>query len=253
MTMLAEPTKNESLAKRAALNDLNDAEQKLHQEFPSEKKEMQGEIHLDICMNFVMVIKELFALDAKVAAGGDVGFYWNNEDDRHVAAPDAYLVRNAGKEPRKSWKLWEERAAHPNLSIEFLLEVWSDGNSFSHRINKFSRYQLLGAKEFFQLDYLEPVLLGHRLNAQGIYGLIEPNADGRLQSVSLGAEIAFEDGLIRLYRDGKRLLTLAEAQSELGDAEAKLGDAEAKLDAERLAKEAALAELEQLKKQLGRA
>ncbi len=187
----------------------------LHQEFPSEIEDMQSDTHTRICSYFITTISELFLSDPNVAIGGDTGFYWNNQDDRERLVPDAYLIRNAGKHPRKSWKLWEEKTQYPNLSIEFVLEVWSDSNSLPEKLEKFVQYQRLGAKEYLQLDTPTETLFAHRLNDEGIYVSIPLNEDARLPLHSLNAELTYENGLIRLYRNGKKILTLSEAQAEL--------------------------------------
>jgi len=134
------------------------------------------------------------------------------------------------KRRAKAGSSGKERAAHPNLSIAFLLEVWSETNNLAERSRKLQQYQTLGATEFFELDSQTGDFSGQRL-INGQYNVLEPNADGRLQSLSLNAELAFDDGLLRLYRDGRRILTLSEAQAELATA---------------------LAEVERLKKELGR-
>jgi len=187
----------------------------LHQEFPSEIEDMQSDTHTWICTEFISALRALFSDDPEVAVGGDTGFYWNNQDDRERLVPDAYLIRNAGKHPRKSWKLWEEKAQYPTLSIEFVLEVWSESNPLPEKLEKFAQYQRLGAKEYVQLDVSSNLLFGHRLNADGFYVAVSLNEHGRLPVQSLNAELAYENGLIRLYRNGKKILTLSEAQAEL--------------------------------------
>jgi len=187
----------------------------LHQAFPSEIEDMQSDTHTWICTEFISALRALFSDDPDVAVGGDTGFYWNSQDDRERLVPDAYLIRNATKAPRKSWKLWEEKAKYPNLSIDFVLEVWSEGNLLPEQLEKFAQYQRLGAKEYVQLDVSSNLLFGHRLNADGFYVAVSLNEHGRLPVQSLNAELAYENGLIRLYRNGKKILTLSEAQAEL--------------------------------------
>lgn len=197
------------------VQDAPKAETRLHQEFPSEIEDMQSDIHTWICAEFISALRALFSSDPNVAIGGDTGFYWNNQDDRERLVPDAYLIRNAGKHPRKSWRLWEEKSNYPNLSIEFVFEAWSESNSLPEKLEKFVQYQRLGAKEFAQLDLPTETLFAHRLNADGIYVSIPLNENGRLPIQSLNAELAYENGLIRLYRNNQKILTLSEAQAEL--------------------------------------
>jgi Uma2 family endonuclease len=188
---------------------------RLHQEFPSEIEDMQSDIHTKICSYFITTLSELFLSDPDVAVGGDTGFYWNNQDDRNRLVPDAYLIRDAGKHPRKSWKLWEEKSQFPNLSIDFVLEVWSESNSLPEKLEKFVQYQRLGAKEYLQLDAPTKQLFAHRLNDDGIYASVPMSEHNRLPLQSLNAEVAYENGLIRLYRNHHKILTLSEAQAEL--------------------------------------
>ncbi len=187
----------------------------LHQEFPSEIEDMQSDTHTKICSYFITTLFELFLNEPDVAVGGDTGFYWNSQDDRNRLVPDAYLIRNAGKHPRKSWKLWEEKSQFPNLSIDFVLEVWSEHNPLPEKLEKFVQYQRLGAKEYLQLELSTEHLFAHRLNDDGIYVSIPISEHNRLPLHSLNAEVAYENGLIRLYRNGEKILTLSEAQAEL--------------------------------------
>lgn len=176
---------------------------------------MQSDTHTWICTEFISALRALFSEDPDVTVGGDTGFYWNAQDDRDRLVPDAYLIRNAGKHPRKSWKLWEEKSLYPTLSIDFVLEVWSDSNSLPEKLEKFVLYQRLGAKEYLQLDTPTDTLFAHRLNHDGLYTAIATNEHGRLPLHSLNAEVIYENGLIRLYRNNQKILTLSEAQAEL--------------------------------------
>ncbi len=180
-----------------------------HQLFPSEIEEMQSQTHEQICAEFTSMLRRVFESDENANVGGDTGFYWNNQDDRERIAPDAYLIRNAGKTPRKSWKLWEERQTFPNLSIRFVLEVWSDDNKLAERRRKLRQYQALGAQEFFELDSVTGDLAGQRL-INGQYETLDATERGGIFSQELQAEITFEDGLLRLYRNGERVLTASE-------------------------------------------
>ncbi|MFQ3598955.1 MAG: Uma2 family endonuclease [Chloroherpetonaceae bacterium] len=187
----------------------------LHQEFPSEIEDTQSDMHTSICTEFISTLRALFSSAPDVAVGGDTGFYWNSQDDRNRLVPDAYLIRNAGKHPRKSWKLWEEKSQFPNLSIDFVLEVWSESNPLPEKLEKFVQYQRLGAKEYLQLDVPTEQLFAHRLNDDGIYVSVPMTEHNRLPLHSLNAELAYENGLIRFYRNGEKILTLSEAQAEL--------------------------------------
>lgn len=228
---------------------------KPHQEFPYERKEMQSKPHQRLFSFFTAQLEELFSNDPDANVGGDQAFYWNPEDDRDCVCPDAYVVRGIDKTPRLSFKLWEERRNFPNLSIRFALEIWSKGNPMSERFKKYDAYRALGVWEYLEVDLLQNELCLHR-KANGDYVTLEPNADGRIFSAELNAEIALEDGLLRLYRKGEKILTaqearqkLSEAEQKLSEAEQRLSETEARLAEERAEKERLLKELEQLKSQ----
>lgn len=175
---------------------------------------MHSDVHFELCARFVVALKDLFIDDRDAYPGGDQAFYWNPKTDGDRLAPDAYLIRGAGKTPRSSWKLWEEKTAYPAFSIRFVLEVWSESHKLAERRRKQRRYEDLGATEFFELDSLTGDFAGQRL-INGRYDVIEPADAGRLTSLELNAELAFEGGQLRLYRNGQKILTAVELRAEL--------------------------------------
>ncbi len=203
-----------------------------HKEFPFERKEMQSQAHQRLFSEFTVQLMQLFADEPMVNVGGDQAFYWNSEDDRESVCPDAYLIRGIDKAPRDSFKLWEERQKFPTLSIRFVLEIWSKSNPMSERFKKYDAYRFLDVAEYLEVDLLLGELLLHR-KANNHYLTIEPNDKGRIFSQELNAELALEDGLLRLYRNGEKIPTAREALELL---------AKERAEKERLQKE-----LEQLK------
>ncbi len=212
-----------------------------HKEFPFDRKEMQSQTHQRLFSEFTVQLMQLFADEPMVNVGGDQAFYWNSEDDRESVCPDAYVIRGIDKAPRDSFKLWEERQKFPTLSIRFVLEIWSRSNPMSERFKKYDAYRFLDAAEYLEVDLLLNELLLHR-KANNHYLTIEPNDKGRIFSQELNAELALEDGLLRLYRNGEKILTAFEAQQKLVEMETLL--AKERAEKERLQKE-----LEQLKSQ----
>ncbi len=205
-----------------------------HKEFPFDRKEMQSQAHQRLFSEFTVQLMQLFADEPMVNVGGDQAFYWNSEDDRETVCPDAYVIRGIDKAPRDSFKLWEERQKFPTLSIRFVLEIWSKGNPMSERFKKYDTYRFLDVAEYLEVDLLLNELLLHR-KANNHYVTIEPSDKGRLFSQELNAELALEDGLLRLYRNGEKIPTAREALELL---------AKERAEKERLQKE-----LEQLKSQ----
>jgi len=214
---------------------------RFHKEFPFERKEMQSQAYQCLFSEFTVQLMQLFADEPMVNVGGDQAFYWNSEDDRESVCPDAYLIRGIDKAPRESFKLWEERQRFPTLSIRFVLEIWSKGNPMSERFKKYDAYRFLDVAEYLEVDLIFNELLLHR-KTNNHYITIEPNDKGRIFSLELNAELALEDGLLRLYRNGEKILTAFEAQQKLVEMESLL--AKERAEKERLQKE-----LEQLKSQ----
>ncbi len=203
-----------------------------HKEFPFDRKEMQSQAHQRLFSEFTVQLMQLFADEPMVNVGGDQAFYWNSEDDRETVCPDAYVIRGIDKSPRDSFKLWEERQKFPTLSIRFVLEIWSKSNPMSERFKKYDAYRFLDVAEYLEVDVLLNELLLHR-KANNHYLTIERNDKGRIFSQELNAELALEDGLLRLYRNGEKIPTAREALELL---------AKERAEKERLQKE-----LEQLK------
>lgn len=110
-----------------------------------------------------------------------------------------------GDEP-DAFKIWETP-----IDLRFVCEIWSNQNDEAERHRKFAIYQnILQETEYAELTRDE-VLYAYRLNSDGEYEQILPNSPGRLWLRELDAELAFEDGLIRVYRNGEKIPTLKEA------------------------------------------
>ncbi len=212
-----------------------------HKEFPFDRKEMQSQAHQRLFSEFTVQLMQLFADEPMVNVGGDQAFYWNSEDDRETVCPDAYVIRGIDKAPRDSFKLWEEKQKFPALSIRFVLEIWSKGNPMLERFKKYDAYRFLDVAEYLEVDLILNELFLHR-KSNNHYLTIEPNDKGRIFSQELNAELALEDGLLRLYRNGEKILTAFEAQQKLAEMEFLLAK-------ERAEKEHLQKELEQLKSQ----
>lgn len=190
-------------------------ERKPHQEFLDEKKEIQNKKHYQLCSSFTEGLAVIFSHVSDACMGGDQAFYWNSEDDRDCVCPDAYLIRNTDNADRLSFKLWEEKAKHPDFRIAFVLEIWSKNNPMRERYEKYEIYRDLGATEYLEFDMATNEMNLFRLDEHGRYKVAEPSANGRRASKELNAEIVYEDGLIRLYQNNEKVLTASEAKEEI--------------------------------------
>ncbi|MBC8043526.1 MAG: Uma2 family endonuclease [Rhizobacter sp.] len=178
-----------------------------HVIYPSNVKMPQGEKHHDICLNILLFLQVMYGDDETMHAGGDIFCYYIKGNPRKSFAPDAFVIRGIDKKPRKVFKLWEEP-----LDFRFALEVWSDSNTELEKRQKFALYQdTVRALEYAELDEDTGKLTGYRLNEDGLYEEITPESNGRMNFNELDAELCYEGDLLRLYRNGEKIPTLAEA------------------------------------------
>ncbi|MCS7013240.1 MAG: Uma2 family endonuclease [Chloroherpetonaceae bacterium] len=141
-----------------------------------------------------------------IIVGGDRFIYYEKGNLKKAALPDAFVIKGfVGDEP-DAFKIWETP-----IDLRFVCEIWSNQNDEAERHRKFAIYQnILQETEYAELTRDE-VLYAYRLNSDGEYEQILPNSPGRLWLRELDAELAFEDGLIRVYRNGEKIPTLKEA------------------------------------------
>lgn len=176
------------------------------QDYPVEEKLGQGRKHELRFTELLSFLRVLFENEPGVIVGGDRFIYYEKGNRRKVVAPDAFVIRGYEGEEPDAFKIWEKP-----IDLRFACEIWSGQNSEAERLRKFGVYQdILKAREYAELTR-EEKLYGYRLNEEGEYEQVEPNEHGRLAMRELGAELAFEGGLIRVYRDGKKIPTLSEA------------------------------------------
>jgi Uma2 family endonuclease len=174
-------------------------------DYPVEEKLGQGKKHELRFRKLIDFLEVLFENNREVFIGGDRFFYYEEGNKHKSVAPDAFVVKNYDDDEPDVFKVWETP-----VDLRFACEIWSPANSDLEIRNKFSVYRdVLAAAEYCELTTDER-LLGYRLTKEGDYVAIQPNKHGRLLFKELNAELAFEDGLIRVYQNGKRIPTLQE-------------------------------------------
>jgi Uma2 family endonuclease len=186
-----------------------------------------------------------------VYVSGNMFVYYEPGKPSAVVAPDVFVVCGVAKHDRRIFQIWKEGKA-PDV----VFEITSKKTRREDTVDKVQTYQRLGVSEYFQYDptgdYLNPVLQGRRLDAQGQYQPIAPRwlPGGMLclESTILGLELHLEDGRMRLYdaQGGFYLLTHAEEfVARQGAEQAHKAEEQARRDAEERIKalEAELARL----------
>ncbi len=208
-----------------------------------------------------------------VCVGGEMTMYYQENDNRKHVSPDLFVAFGPSRDrERRVWKVWEE-----GKLADFVLEVASKGTHRRDLTEKHALYESLGVAEYWQYDptgdYLPPRLLGHRLNHAGAYEPVpmerRPDGTRRGESKVLSLHLCLDDeGCLRLYdpATGKFLATneekddllaekdglLAEKDGLLAEKDGLLAEKAGLLAEERRARQAAQAEIEELKRRLAR-
>ena len=198
--------------------------------------------------------------DALVASDLAILFEWDNPGA--IVSPELMVALNAGCHHRNSYKFWEERAV-PDLALEaFSVKTWRKDLEVKPGL-----YRDLGVREFWMVDPLgklpEPIvgrrpdpIVGWRLSDVGTYEEIPTLPSGGRRSDVLGAELFFDDRMLRFreLKTGEVVPTYvescmlrAEAEAQARRMESKVARAEA--EAARKAAEKRVAELEGLVRQ----
>jgi Uma2 family endonuclease len=175
-------------------------------DYPVEEKLGQGKNHEVRFTELLSFLRVLFAREKEYIIGGDRFFYYEKGKRNKSVAPDAFVIKHFQGEEPDAFKLWETP-----IDLRFACEIWSAQNNEAERHCKFAVYRdVLKAKEYAELTDDERLFV-YRLNDEGDYEQLVPNEHGRFFLQELNAELVFEDGLIRIYKDGKKIPTLKEA------------------------------------------
>ena len=150
--------------------------------------------------------------------GGNCFMYPEEGKPKVFVAPDIFVAYGVPKEPpRDVWKVWEEGKAP-----DFILELTSKSTQDNDEGRKKDLYESLGVTEYWQFDptgnYLDPVLKGRALGADGRYRELElEERDGGLCCLSevLGLDLRVEDERLRFF-DPKRGEYLQAAEEQRG-------------------------------------
>ena len=162
---------------------------------------------------------------------GDQFLYYAQGFPRLRVAPDVMVIFNVAPGGRDNYKIWEEGQV-PVVIFEMTSQVTKDQDT----VVKKTLYEQLGVLEYWLFDpkgeWIEQQLQGYRLQGEEY----EPITDGRSQPLQLRLQV--EGQLIGFYREdtGEKLLI----PEELAQA----------VKQERLARQQAELQVEQLKAQL---
>ena len=175
----------------------------------------ESDLHADVSHDVRSVLKvhHIDRLDAYV--GGNCFMYPEEGKHKVFVSPDIFVAYGVAKEPpRDTWKVWEEGKVP-----DFILEVTSKSTRKEDERKKKDFYERYGVPEYWQFDptgdYLDPILKGRTLGADGRYRELElEERDGGLCCLSqvLGLDLRLEGKRLRFFdpKRGEYLLTPVE-------------------------------------------
>jgi Uma2 family endonuclease len=207
--------------------------------------------HRQEIVDLIYGLQQHYAGDPGVYVAGNMFLYYAQGNRSAVVCPDVFVVQGAGKELRRTFKVWEEGDRRPCLVIE----VTSESTRDEDLIEKKSKYARLGVEEYFLFDplgeYLSPPLQGFRLRGSRYFG-IPLEEDGSLRSETTGLLLRREGGRSRLVNaaTGEPLPRIDELAGLIQAAETRAAGAEIRAAAETAARKAAEEELARLRRQL---
>ena len=182
--------------------------------YPDSDDEPMGEsfLHIDTSFDAFGVLRAHHADRPDACVGCNNFVYYEEGDPSAVVIPDVLVAYGVPKRSgRRVWKVWEEGKAP-----DFILEVTSKSTRKIDDQDKKELYERLGVTEYWQFDptgdYLEPILKGRALGADGRYReLALERRDGGLcrRSEVLGLDLRLEGERLRFFdpKRGEYLLT----------------------------------------------
>ncbi len=182
-------------------------------EYPESDGKPMGETdsHVSAILYLLGALRQFFRRVEQIYVAADMFVYFEEGNPSAFVVPDVFIVKGVAKGLRRTFKLWEERAA-PCV----VFEITSRSSRLEDLGTKRALYEDLGVREYFLFDpleeYLSQQLQGFRLS-QGYYQPMPLRPDGTLQSDELGLILRPEESFLRLVdpTNDAPLLALDEA------------------------------------------
>lgn len=177
----------------------------------------ETDFHGNLLMNLRMALDIFFAERKDVYVTGNIMFYYVEGEPKEVISPDVMVCFGIPKGDRTSYKTWEESDVVPSVVIE----LSSRGTWRKDLVEKKVLYEMLGVKEYYIFNPLEPktapAFTAYRLKNGGFATVkIENN---RVKSEVLGLELVVEGRDLRLFNPATNqfLKTSAELAETVGE------------------------------------
>ncbi len=190
--------------------------------YPESDGKPMGETayHVKLLTNLYQILETFFLNKKDICVIADMMFYYEEGNMRKSIAPDVMVVKGVHKNPRRVFKLWEEKVP------DVVFEISSRGTWRDDLQKKYFLYQEFGVKEYYifdpEYDYLRDGLVAHHL-IDGEFEDIKLK-EGRIFSPALGLEIVDTGETLRLFNPETKefLPTMEEMETEIENLKAEL-------------------------------
>ena len=191
-------------------------------------------------------LDHLFSGDPMVFVASDLLWYPVKGKPGICKAPDVMIAWGRPKGHRGSYKQWEENGIAPR----FVIEVLSDSNNDREMATKLAFYQKYGVEEYVIIDsYLNKLEVWTQDKSGNFIQESEPVLHWKSTLTGIRFEVS-EDEMQVYSPKGSPFITHAETYMLLEKHKKLVEELKRSTQAERLAKEAALAEIARLKAEL---
>jgi len=169
----------------------------------------ETDVHRTVMVDVIHALTRYFEKEPDVYVSGNLLIYYVEGDPTKRVAPDVFVVRGVGKQPRRIYKLWEE-----GRPPDVVIELTSRQTCREDLQTKWRLYAKWGVMEYYLFDpeyaHLDQPLLAYRWE-NGEFQEV-PVVQGRVTSEVLGLEFVDTGQTLRLYdpRQARFLPTPAE-------------------------------------------
>jgi Uma2 family endonuclease len=177
----------------------------------------ETDVHRKLMSSLIESLEAFFKDKTDVYITGNIMFYYEEGNPRKSIAPDLMVVKGVHKNPRRVFKLWEEKVP------DVVFEISSRGTWRDDLQKKYFLYQEFGVKEYYlfdpEYDYLRDGLVAYHL-INGEFEDIKLE-EGRVFSPALGLEVVDTGKTLRLFSPEIRefLPTMEELTEQAAKAE----------------------------------
>ena len=178
----------------------------------------ETDTHRKLILYLTSCLEIFFADREDVYVTGNIMFYYVEGEPTEVISPDVMVCFGIPKGDRTSYKTWAENDVVPSVVIE----LSSRGTWRKDRVEKKVLYEMLGIKEYYIFNPLEPktspAFTAYQLE-NGAFETVKIE-NNRVKSEVLGLELIVEGRTLRLFNPAtnqflKTTEELAEAVGEL--------------------------------------